>query len=137
MKYQWLSFVGLLIFAALRFAFIRLTGRFATFKEDLILVAIATCIILFGVFSYAAIHPKAFQYRPPARSVARPKQSPALSLQLSQQESEAIRRLINLLYGDHEAAKRLVIANWERNPDRPLQWVIEKTIEDLIRDRSR
>lgn len=55
----------------------------------------------------------------------------------TQENRASYQRLTNLLYSNDETASRLVSATHKRFPDKSFQWVLEKTIDDLIRDRSR
>ena len=43
--------------------------------------------------------------------------------------------LINLLNGDKDAANRLVVYYLDKFPNRPSNWIIDKAISDLHRDR--
>jgi hypothetical protein len=43
--------------------------------------------------------------------------------------------LIGLLNGDRHGAERLIRSNQLRYPDRDKLWCVEKTIEDVVRDR--
>lgn len=52
-------------------------------------------------------------------------------------DPELWQQLINLLYGDHGAAQRLVDRELRNNPSQSLDWGIQKAIRDLIYDRSR
>jgi hypothetical protein len=69
--------------------------------------------------------------RPPA---AQPRRSPAAQ---THKQEELQRQLIRLLYGDADTARRLLYLSIERNSDRDMVWHLEKTIQELIRDRSR
>ncbi len=46
-------------------------------------------------------------------------------------------KLVRLLNGDMLAAKRLIALAKTKNPDRSMDWCVEKVIFDLQRDRSR
>lgn len=142
MKYQWLNFVGLLIFTAFRFLFTITTGRVSNLQEDLILLTITFCVVLFGVFVYCAIFPP--RPAPPSSSnsqLRRPAPSPAPARPapppLNDTERELLHRLVGLLYGDWDTATRLLLKTFDDHPTRSHQWILEKTIDDLIRDRSR
>lgn len=46
-------------------------------------------------------------------------------------------KLLQLLHGDRHAANRLIALAKTRNPDRSIDWCVEKVIFDLQRDRGR
>lgn len=46
-------------------------------------------------------------------------------------------KLVRLLNGDVLAAKRLIALAKAKNPDRSMDWCVEKVIFDLQRDRGR
>ena len=46
-------------------------------------------------------------------------------------------KLVRLLNGDMLAAKRLIALAKTKNPDRSMDWCVEKVIFDLQRDRGR
>lgn len=52
-------------------------------------------------------------------------------------ESRLAPKLIRLLNGDRQAAERLVKAVRRSNPNRSLDWCLEKVIHDLEHDRRR
>ncbi|WP_009632709.1 hypothetical protein [Synechocystis sp. PCC 7509] len=56
------------------------------------------------------------------------KQQPSKHLQI---------KLLQLLNGDRNTANRLIASAKARNPDRTIDWCVEKVIFDLQRDRGR
>jgi hypothetical protein len=94
------------------------------------------------------INSKPIASQSPPRAIPSPKSEPDLKLDALQGEStkrkEELRRvsprtqneLYRLVGGDAEMVKRLVLHSRSRNPDRSEQWVWEKTIRDLERDRG-
>lgn len=71
--------------------------------------------------------------RRPVRKTITGKQKPLYS----PYEIQLYRRLVALLYDNESTAQRLLNGTYQRNPSRSFQWVCEKTIDDLIRDRTR
>ena len=97
-----------------------------TLISGLLVLGIAICLFLPLYSSLQArqsAYGRGFSYR----------RSPAQS----SYNQELFRQLVNLVYGDFDQANRLIGATMMRHPDRPMDWLIEKTIQDLIRDRSR
>ena len=68
------------------------------------------------------------QQKPAPRRVKSARQSPP-------PQSNRYAELINLLYGDKGAAQRLVNDCSAKNPGRSYDWVLNKVIRDLERDR--
>ena len=68
------------------------------------------------------------QQKPAPRRVRPTRQSPP-------PQSNRYPELINLLYGDKGAAQRLVNDCSAKNPGRSYDWVLNKVIRDLERDR--
>ena len=56
------------------------------------------------------------------------RQKPARNLQI---------KLVRLLNGDVKAANRLIALAKTKNPDKSIDWCVEKVIFDLQRDRGR
>lgn len=56
------------------------------------------------------------------------KEEPSRNLQI---------KLLRLLNGDHNTANRLIALAKTRNPNKSIDWCVEKVIFDLQRDRGR
>jgi hypothetical protein len=60
---------------------------------------------------------------------------PTVLLRHNQQTRQLFGKLVKLLQGDSEAANRLLAYQRTKNPDKSEEWVLEKVISDLQRDR--
>jgi hypothetical protein len=59
------------------------------------------------------------------------------SQRIKQGDSQLQRKLLKLLHNDRDTANRLLAQIQQTHPDRSANWVIEKVIYDLERDRNR
>lgn len=89
------------------------------------LAAFSLCIQLFMV---ARKQPRS---KSKSRKRAKPRRRPSRSPQYSSLEV----RLVSLLNGDKETARRLTNATRRNHPNRSEQWCQEKALFDLERDR--
>jgi len=53
------------------------------------------------------------------------------------QSSKIPSELLMLLHGDRNAAQRLIHSTQQSNPGRSYQWVCDKVLHDIERDRQR
>lgn len=61
----------------------------------------------------------------------------ANSTQINPEVISRFNYLESLVYGDQQAAQKLTELAWRDDPTQPIEWAIERAIEQLIRDRSR
>jgi hypothetical protein len=137
MRTSLLSLSSILIYPSFRLIFFLITNRTPTGDEQIAFLIILTSLFCFGAFVYAALHPEKFQYPHSRNPPQRPTSKPAKPPLLSPHERVLMNKLVNLLYGEWDTAARLAAKTAQENPGRSNAWIIEKTIDDLIRDRSR
>jgi hypothetical protein len=105
----------------------------------IIAITIVILVILYLSDKNRKPSPRKYYWIPPKRRTSRTDYEPSpisYPRTKSKESSKDYIYLIKLLNGDEEGANRLMSSIQKKNPDKNQQWVIEKAVSDILRDRT-